>query len=124
MSDRDKQIRNEAYRLWEEAGRPDRDDQAYWYEAEKRIAAGEREPVPPLRKAKDKSAEATTVAKNAGNSGVQAKAVMAPAKSEASKTKTAPSKGDAVEIGLSKKKSAANANAKKPAIEKAKKPKR
>lgn len=109
MSDRERRIRDEAYRLWEAAGRPPTDDDSYWYEAERRIAAGEAEPVPPLSKSKGKAVP--VVVKSAGNSGVEGRAVMAPEPKAAKKDKAgkavAPKKGEAVDIVAAPKKAAA-----------------
>ena len=68
MSDRDRRIQDEAYRIWDEAGRPEGKGDEHWYEAEKRIAAGE-EPVPAKSK---KPKTVKVVAKSAGNAGVAA----------------------------------------------------
>ncbi|MDR4308318.1 DUF2934 domain-containing protein [Chelatococcus sambhunathii] len=42
MGERETRIRDEAYRIWVEAGRPDGDDHRYWYEAEKRVDASDK----------------------------------------------------------------------------------
>lgn len=39
MSDRDVHIRDLAYRIWEEAGRPHGEDERHWDEAQRRYAA-------------------------------------------------------------------------------------
>lgn len=69
MGDRERQVRDEAYRLWDEAGRPDGRDDELWYEAEKRVTAGKAEPAAPKSKAKTAKG-VTPVVKNAGNGGV------------------------------------------------------
>lgn len=38
--DADEEIRQRAYRLWEEAGRPDGEHEAHWFEAERRSGRG------------------------------------------------------------------------------------
>ena len=91
MDDRERRVRDEAYRLWDEAGRPEGAGEAYWYEAEKRIEADGPSPTKPK---KVKSVK--PVVKGAGASGV-----VAPV--------SAPSKGAAVEVAPAKsKKKAAN----------------
>lgn len=49
--DRDRRIRDLAYDLWEQAGRPDGGAEEYWYEAERRLAGedgGLREEAEPF----------------------------------------------------------------------------
>lgn len=41
MSDRDRRIRDEAYRIWVEAGRPEGGEQDHWLEAERRIGVSD-----------------------------------------------------------------------------------
>lgn len=43
MGDRDTRIRDEAYRIWVEAGRPGGAEQEHWLEAERRVCASERD---------------------------------------------------------------------------------
>jgi hypothetical protein len=47
MEDR---IRQRAYELWEADGRPDGQDQAYWFKAMAEIAAAAITPIKPARK--------------------------------------------------------------------------
>lgn len=71
MSDRERRVRDEAYRIWDEAGRPEGEGHKHWREAERRIAAGEAEPVPPLEKPGAKKGKAIKpVVKGAGHSGL------------------------------------------------------
>lgn len=98
MSDRDRRIQDEAYRIWDEAGRPEGKGDEHWYEAEKRIAAGEGEPLP----AKTKKPKAVkVVAKSAGNAGVAAPVSVA---NDAPKPR--PTKGAAIDIAPAKPKKA------------------
>ncbi|MFC7053483.1 DUF2934 domain-containing protein [Hansschlegelia quercus] len=46
MTDREKKIRDEAYRLWHEAGRPEGQDDKHWLEAEKAIRDAEANEKP------------------------------------------------------------------------------
>lgn len=43
MGDRETRIRDEAYRIWVEAGRPDGAEQEHWLEAERRVGSAERD---------------------------------------------------------------------------------
>lgn len=88
MSDRDKRVRDEAYRIWDEKGRPEGPGDDHWYEAERRIAQGEQEPAAPAEKPR-KGKTVKVVAKSAGNSGVAVPVA-------------APKKGDAVEVAPAK----------------------
>jgi hypothetical protein len=50
MADQDDQVRDLAYRLWEDAGRPENRRDEFWYEARQRLArSGELscQPTPP-----------------------------------------------------------------------------
>lgn len=98
MSDRDRRIQDEAYRIWNEAGRPEGKGDEHWYEAEKRIAADDGEPVPAKSK---KPKTVKVVAKSAGNAGVAAPVSVA---DEAPKPR--PAKGAAVDIAPAKPKKA------------------
>ncbi|HVI28050.1 DUF2934 domain-containing protein [Hansschlegelia sp.] len=46
MNDRERRIRETAYQLWEEAGRPEGEEHKHWLEAERRLAAEAGEPAP------------------------------------------------------------------------------
>ncbi|PZQ17054.1 MAG: hypothetical protein DI565_06625 [Ancylobacter novellus] len=97
MNDRERRVRDEAYRLWNEAGRPDGEGESFWYEAEKRIEA-DGVAAPKAKKVKS----VKPVVKGAGASGVVTP--LAP-----------PSKGAAVDVAPAKpKKSVANDDAPKP----------
>lgn len=39
---REEEIRQMAYRLWEQAGRPEGRDQEFWYQAQRMMDGGER----------------------------------------------------------------------------------
>lgn len=113
MSDRERRIKDEAYRLWDEAGRPEGRGDEHWYEAERRIAAGEGEPVPPMEKPGSKKGKSVkVVARAAGNSGVAAPVTVA---NDASKPRL--TKGATIDIAPVKPKKAKDA-ADKPAKEK------
>lgn len=50
MSDRERAIRDLAYRIWEDAGRPEGEGEAHWAEAQRRYAADHgAAPTPPAR---------------------------------------------------------------------------
>jgi hypothetical protein len=106
MSDRDRRIENEAYRIWDEAGRPEGKGDEHWYEAEKRIAAGEGEPVPTKGK---KPKTVKVVAKSAGNAGVAAPVSVA---NDAPKPQ--PTTGEAVDVTPAKPKKAKSAEKEAP----------
>jgi len=89
MSDRERRVRDEAYRLWDEDGRPSGRDEAYWYEAEKRVGASE---VPSSASAK-KAKAVKPVVKGEGISGV-------PSRVANDEAKPREKKGAAVEVGL------------------------
>lgn len=38
MNDHDEQVRQAAYRIWQEAGEPEGEDEAHWHQAEREIA--------------------------------------------------------------------------------------
>ncbi|QZN99320.1 DUF2934 domain-containing protein [Chenggangzhangella methanolivorans] len=97
MGDRDRRVQDEAYRIWNEAGRPEGRGDEHWYEAEKRIAS-EGEPVPSKAK---KPKGVKPVVKGAGASGVVTKTVVA---NDAPKPR--PTKGAAVDIAPAKPKKA------------------
>ncbi len=82
MGDRETRIRDEAYRIWVEAGRPDGDDHRYWYEAEKRVDASDR--------SGGKTRTVRVVAQSAANAGVAAPVAKPVAKSAAKPGKGAP----------------------------------
>ncbi|MFJ5487693.1 DUF2934 domain-containing protein, partial [Hansschlegelia beijingensis] len=46
MKDRERRIREIAYQLWEDAGRPEGQERQHWLEAERRVAADAGEPAP------------------------------------------------------------------------------
>lgn len=82
MDDRERRIRDEAYLLWVDAGRPDGEASSHWLEAEKRLEAEEAAGGAPARPATKRGGEAPVVAKNAGNSGVAAEATVTRPKSK------------------------------------------
>ena len=97
MSDRERRVKDEAYRIWDAAGRPEGRDDEHWFEAEKRIASDEGEPAPAKAK---KTKIVTPVVKNAGNAGVVAPVVVVepkPAKEPKAKEPRL-KKGDVVDI--------------------------
>lgn len=65
MGDRERQVRDEAYRLWDEAGRPEGRDDEHWFEAEKRVGAGDAAPP-----AATKTKSVKPVVKGVANAGV------------------------------------------------------
>ena len=84
MGDRERRIRDEAYRIWVEDGRPDGDDQRYWYAAERAIDTHDKAMVkPPAKPAKPAAPKA---------------AASKPAPKPAAAPKPAPLKGEAVEV--------------------------
>lgn len=115
MGDREQRIRDEAYLLWVDAGRPEGEAKKHWYEAEKRLSV-ENGAVDEKRPATKRGKSAVVVARNAGNGAVatplhkpQAKSKKAEAdvkKPEArSSTAAEPSrgrKGDVVDVGPAK----------------------
>jgi hypothetical protein len=50
MTDREKKIRDEAYRLWQEAGRPEGEEHRHWLEAERSIRDAETTERPKMPK--------------------------------------------------------------------------
>ena len=55
MGDRERRIRDEAYLIWVDAGRPEGDGQGYWLEAEKAVAATRKGETGPARRACDET---------------------------------------------------------------------
>ena len=49
MTAREQRIRERAHKLWEQAGKPDGQDDIFWYEAEVQIGIEDKErPDPPV----------------------------------------------------------------------------
>jgi hypothetical protein len=86
MTDREKKIRDEAYRLWHEAGRPEGQDDKHWLEAERSIRDAEanespkksRKATQPLKPLEKKPAKPGSDKKNA-QAAISAIAKTAPA---------------------------------------------
>ena len=103
MGDRDTRIRDEAYRIWVDSGRPDGAEHEHWLEAERRIGAAERDETVV---AGPKSVKKAAKAELAGPPGeglpkprAKAAAGVAAAPSGAAKARPASAgKGEAVEI--------------------------
>ena len=58
MDDRDARVREEAYRLWVAAGRPEGDERKHWFEAEQSISASDRAGEKAVAKIKEPGAAA------------------------------------------------------------------
>jgi hypothetical protein len=82
MNERDHQIRERAYLLWERAGRPHGDGDDFWHQAALEIA---REAVAPPANGIDPAPVPAKAAKAKSRSKVKAKAEDAPAPIEAPK---------------------------------------
>jgi len=109
MGDREQRIRDEAYLLWVDAGRPEGEAKKHWYEAEQRlavekaVAGGEK---PPATK---RGKSAVVVARNAGNGAVatplkkpQPNAKKPEAHASQAAEPSRARKGDVVDVGPAK----------------------